>query len=211
MRFTTFAAIGVAGGMVAYLAAHVERLQRFTTLADTDMLQGRLALSLNMGFFDVLAQYPMGAGLASAWGTSVPYFLMNTTGFHDQIGMENEFGHILVEQGLVGLVLWVSLAVWSTLRERPKSEAVSPTAIGLMRLTPAFRWATAFIGVGLLWSTPTASILFAMMGLNLVRAEPVRRAARRANPVPVPDAPQLGRAPVATRSPVQGFPHARRS
>src|SRR5947208_8884584 len=50
-----------------------QRLQRFTTLSDSDYVTGRVRGSVNMTFFDSISTYPIGNGLGGG-GTSVAYF-----------------------------------------------------------------------------------------------------------------------------------------
>ena len=51
--------------LVGYVVAGDERLQRFTTLSDTQFLSERWTGSVNEGFFALLGEYPLGNGLAS--------------------------------------------------------------------------------------------------------------------------------------------------
>src|SRR5439155_15264724 len=87
------------GVIVAWFVAQSERFHRFLTLRDTEYVAQRVGWSVNRNFFEMLGQYPMGAGLGRAAGTSIPYFLMDlmTT---PQVGMENEYGRIALEQSL---------------------------------------------------------------------------------------------------------------
>ena len=61
-------------GVVAYVVAGNARLQRFTTLGDTEYVSARIGGSVNQGVLELIGQYPLGNGLAGG-GTSVPYFL----------------------------------------------------------------------------------------------------------------------------------------
>ena len=62
------------GTIIAYFVSQDERMQRFTELQDIDMVTTRLSGSINMGFFEVLLDYPMGNGMG-AGGTSLPFFV----------------------------------------------------------------------------------------------------------------------------------------
>jgi hypothetical protein len=158
------AGILALGCIVGVLVAQTERFQRFLTLRDTDMVAERVVGSVNMTFFDVLEEYPLGAGLGSAVGTSVPYFLWEYQS-RPQIGMENEYGRIAVEQSLIGLGLWLAFIV-STLRHR--WSPLSPEwALGtrMMKVFVIASWGTAFIGTGMLTSIPSTAVLLFEMGL----------------------------------------------
>src|SRR5438034_10053321 len=74
------------GSLVTFFVWHSERLQRFTMLSDTEAIRERVGQSVNLGFFEMLGRYPLGAGLGSAVGTSIPSFLEVSA--DEQIGME---------------------------------------------------------------------------------------------------------------------------
>ena len=61
--------------------------------------------------------YPFGAGMGSAVGTSIPYFLADVA--PEQIGLENEFSRILVDQGWFGLGGWLAFVGWLYVRPPP--------------------------------------------------------------------------------------------
>ena len=61
---------------VGLIVASNPRLQRFTSLQDTDMVESRFATSVNESFVNALHDYPMGNGLGGG-GTSIPYFLQD--------------------------------------------------------------------------------------------------------------------------------------
>src|SRR5262249_703196 len=104
MRAAVLITALVAGGV----GSRETRFQRFETLWDAEYVQKRVSGSVNVGLVDILGEYPLGRGLGSAVGTSIPYFLMNEA--KPQVGMESEYARIAVEQGLLGLVLWMSFA-----------------------------------------------------------------------------------------------------
>ncbi len=168
-RASTLFALALVAAAVAYLVVNVERLQRFTTLGDTEMVQRRFNQSMSLSFFGVLTTYPVGAGLASAFGTSIPYFLASTDGVRDQIGLENEYARLLLEEGLVGLGLWLWFIAVSTFRRRRPAEA-SPSAAAYMLAFTVISWGTGLTGTGLLSSVPTTPMLFLMIGMRLVIA-----------------------------------------
>jgi hypothetical protein len=169
MRFSTIFAFALAAGAVAYLVTNLERFQRFTTLSDGALVRDRIGLSVSLSFFDVLGQYPFGVGLASAFGTSIPYFLQDTPGIRGQIGIENEYGRIVLEEGIAGLALWVSFIVYSTIKRREVLE-VAPTADAYIQAIVALTWLIAVLGCGTLYSVPTTVMVFIGLGIRLATA-----------------------------------------
>lgn len=143
-----------------------ERLHRGTsTFQATDIVSGRIQVSANEQFLDLFLRYPLGAGMGSSVGTSIPYFLLAARPTK-AIGMENEYCRILIDQGWMGLIIWLGFLVW--LFRRPLMLNLSkPWAIGLT-IIYAFcltGWLTAFIGTGMLASIPGAFLLLMHMGL----------------------------------------------
>jgi len=158
-------AVLVGGGFM--VAGQDERLQRGISLADTATLSDRVTISANESFLELLVRYPLGAGLGSAVGTSIPFFLADLA--PEQIGMENEYSRILVDQGWFGLGGW--LALLGCLYGRPP--LARPPAhwrlgvVFMYSLTLAF-WMTAFIGTGILTSIPGTFLLLTQMGILVV-------------------------------------------
>ena len=165
-RWGTLLAVAICTVGVAYLVMHVERFQRFETLADTDMVEGRVAQSMNLSLIDALVQYPLGAGLASAFGTSIPFFLQDIA--RPCIGIESEFGRILIEQGLIGLALWIAFMVLSVTR-RVTVRETSPLALSFGYATVLVTWLMGFIGAGLLAAIPATTFLFLFSGMRLAQ------------------------------------------
>ncbi|MGO8997764.1 MAG: hypothetical protein ACLQVI_30980 [Polyangiaceae bacterium] len=177
MRSSTVFAFALTALAVSYVVVNFERFQRFETLSDPDAVRSRISMSVNMSFFEILNAYPLGAGLASGFGTSVPYFLLSTPGIHNQVGLESEYSHIVMEQGVVGLGLWLTFIVFSTFRGKRVREC-SPTATAYMRVILTICWFSGLLGAGLLSSIPGTALLLAAMGLGL--AAPVEVRAKRA-------------------------------
>ena len=103
-------------------------------------------------------------GWGPSAGTSIPYFLADMA--PEPIGMENEYGRILVDQGWVGLGGWLAFLVWLFVRP-PPSRPADPWRIGVVlmySLTLAF-WVSAFIGTGMLSSVPGTVLLLTQMGV----------------------------------------------
>jgi hypothetical protein len=156
--------VAVGGGAGLMVAGMNERFQRSTSLGDSEAVSQRIEMSANEGIWDLMADYPMGAGMGSAVGTSIPFFLADLA--PEQIGLENEFSRILVEQGWLGLAGWLGLLVWLYVRP-PSARSRSPWWLGvvLMYSLTLVCWATAFIGTGILTAVPGTFLLMTQMGL----------------------------------------------
>jgi hypothetical protein len=169
--------------VVGYFVSGNDRLQRFTTLQDTDMVGKRVQGSMHLGAIDLILECPLGTGLGSAFGTSIPSFLKH---LHDQpqIGTENEYCRIALEQGLVGMGLWAAFLIWFSIRRRadpPKDWTLgSKMALAYTLIS----WGTAFIGCGLLTAVPSTLILLFQMGTlsrDRLLVIPVQQSSRRAS------------------------------
>ncbi len=148
----------------AGLASTSERLQRAATLDDTQMVSDRVAGSVNLSFLDILVDYPLGAGMGSSVGTSIPFFLADRA--PEQVGLENEFSRITVDQGWIGLGLWLTFIVWVLLRP-PPPQWNTPWQLGrvLMFALVLSTWGTAYIGTGALAAIPQSVLMLAQMGI----------------------------------------------
>src|SRR5262249_39919079 len=138
--------LGLAGtvAVVVYFVAGNERLQRFTSLEDTEYVVDRIGGSVNLGLIDLVFDYPVGAGLGSAFGTSIPSFLQPLA--PTPIGVESERGRIALEQSLVGAGLWLGFVGWFFTRRRPSIAPAWALTVRLMWLYILMSWATALIG-----------------------------------------------------------------
>ena len=168
---------------VAMVIGREERLQRFRTLQDTELVSARVQTSVNANFMELAVRYPMGNGLG-AGGTSMPYFLAGR--IQDPVSMENEYGRIMLEQGIPGLLIWLAFLV-VTLGRAFSTSASDPFRLGrqLIWVYCAFSFATAFIGVGLLASIPGSAML--LFGLGFVAAGRPQRGVQRAVARPLDD------------------------
>jgi hypothetical protein len=99
---------GLAIAAVVWSAMHNDRWQRYKEL-DSESVEERVAGSVNRTFFEVLVEYPLGNGLGGG-GTSIPYFLASQV--NRPVDVENDYARILLEQGVVGLLLWICFVVW---------------------------------------------------------------------------------------------------
>ena len=171
----------VAG--VAVTALGNVRLQRFETLNDTSVVTDRIAGSVNRNFWEILSEYPMGNGLGGG-GTSIPYFLEGQV--RNPIGMEDEYARILCEQGIIGLLLWLSFFAWFFTRGTVAFSA------GQWSKTRKLVWCltvlgagTATLGTGMLTAIPGTVLFMIGAGWVAVRGEyaPVGAADGRARPM----------------------------
>src|SRR6266516_4120775 len=136
------------------------RLQRFTTL-DTSVVSTRVGWSINSSFLDALSNYPMGNGLGGG-GTSIPYFLQER--LQNPVLIENEYGRILLEQGVMGLIVWVAFIVWLLVTTWPGRARQQYFGRLLLWCALAFSFIGAPLGTGLLTAIPLTSILMLACG-----------------------------------------------
>jgi len=150
----------LVGTIVAYFVSQDERMQRFTELQDIDMVTSRLSGSMNLGFLEVLLDYPMGNGMG-AGGTSLPYFIeqLLTT----KVMMENEYARILLEQGLPGLLFFLAFIAWFVTRPIHKDDPARMSKTLLWFIT-AITFSTAFIGIGMMSSIPGTAMMLLGLG-----------------------------------------------
>ena len=156
----------LVGTIVAYFVSQDERMQRFTELQDIDLVTERINMSMNMGFFEVLLDYPMGNGMG-AGGTSLPYFIeqLLTT----KVMMENEYARILLEQGLPGLLFFLAFVAWFFTRPIQKDDPARMSKTLLWFIT-AITFSTAFIGIGMMSSIPGTAMMLLSLGYSVTPA-----------------------------------------
>ena len=146
---------------IAILVASDARLQRFMTLSDAGQISERVGWSVNSGFIERAVRDPLGNGLASG-GTSIPFFLMDRVPNRDT--MENEYGRIMIEQGVPGLLLWLSFIGWTLTRRVNQPDRGWRNARTLAWCVTFVSFASALIGTGLLTSVPQTAIFLLMVG-----------------------------------------------
>jgi hypothetical protein len=172
--------------VVGTLVAVSPRMQRFVTLENTTYVKNRVSGSMNSNFFTLALEYPLGNGLGGG-GTSVPYFLLPE--LRNPVAIENEYGRIMLEEGLPGLALWLAFIFW--VLTRPLPQATDPWYLGkwLARVALGFSFMTAPTGMGLLTSIPFTAIILLFAGWiampNVTPAE--TRAVRRPASAPPAD------------------------
>jgi hypothetical protein len=161
MRATYRAAWLIGLLLIGVFVARNARLQRFTTLEDDDLVKQRVQTSVNQDFLELASAYPMGNGLGGG-GTSMPYFLaqrVRSVGF-----LENEYGRILLEQGIPGLLLWFGFVGWLISRGTRLGGGSWSFGRRLAWVVVTSYFITAVIGVGLLTSIPQSYLFFTMTG-----------------------------------------------
>jgi hypothetical protein len=166
----------VVGLAVAWIVSGQERMQRFLTLQDAEYVTERVAGSVNLGFTDLAARYPLGNGLGGG-GTSIPYFLQSR--IRNPVTMENEYARILLEQGIPGILAWLLFLAWLFTRST-SAESSWHLARWLMRVGGAASFASGLLGVGLLTSIPGTALLLISVGwIAVPERVPAPRSARR--------------------------------
>jgi hypothetical protein len=164
---------------VGWTVASTPRMQRFLELKNTEYVKNRVSGSVNSDFFDVMMNYPLGNGLGGG-GTSIPYFLRSE--LKDPVEIENEYGRIMLEEGIPGLVMWVGFFFWVFLQPAPRGTDEWYIGRWLALMYIFISVMTAPLGTGLLNAIPsTASLLFYCGWIaaprNYAPAKPVRRRA----------------------------------
>ncbi len=151
---------------VFWIVSNEGRLQRFMTLQDTDYVEARISISVNKGFIDRAIEYPLGNGLGGG-GTSLPYFLQDRV--KRPMIIENEYGRIMLEQGIPGLLLWIAFITWVFIRRITAPS--DPWALGrrLAWFVCAAYFVTGVIGLGLLTSIPQTCLMLLLTGWITVR------------------------------------------
>lgn len=147
--------------VVGTLVAISPRMQRFVSLEDTSYVKRRVSLSLNSNLVELALTYPLGNGLGGG-GTSIPYFLMPE--LRNPVAIENEYGRIMLEEGLPGLALWLAFIFWTLTRPLPL--IADPWYLGkwLARVALVFSFMTAPTGMGLLTWIPGTALILAFAG-----------------------------------------------
>jgi hypothetical protein len=147
--------------LVGYVVSTQARMQRFTTLSDGEFVQRRFQASVNTTLLDAMIEYPFGNGLGGG-GTSMPFFLIDRVNM--PVAVESEWGRIVLETGLLGLVAWAGFLAW--VFSRPQAHRGDPAFLGLrLAWVAAFAFfGFGFIGIGLFTSIPSTAILLMLVG-----------------------------------------------
>jgi hypothetical protein len=171
--------------VIVWAVSGEERLQRFATLRESDYVTERIVGSVNIGFFELAATYPMGNGLGGG-GTSIPYFLQDR--IRNSVGMENEYARVLLEQGIPGLLVWTVFLIWLFTRA-PAVDPASRALRQLIRVCGIGVFASGALGVGLLTSIPSTAVLLLSVGWIAVPERQPEHAPASALPAPVAASP----------------------
>lgn len=158
-------ALGVAL-LALVAAASNERLQRAATLEDSTMVSDRLRGSANDNFLELAVMYPAGAGMGSSVGTSIPFFLADRA--PKQVGLENEYCRILIDQGWIGLAGWLVFLIWLFMVP-PWVRLESRWSLGVAGMYGLIMptWVMSFMGTGALTAIPQSVLMMLMMGVLL--------------------------------------------
>lgn len=167
-----------AFALVAFIVTRDTRLQRYETLEGAEEVGNRIQTSVNASFVNYAVLYPMGNGMGGG-GTSIPYFLSSR--MKERPMIENEYGRIMLEQGLPGLALWVIFIVWA-FRQAWPSPGTSMRLGHLLAWTAcAGYFGSALTGTGLLTAIPTTAFILLLLGWMISRRHrvpaPVRKPA----------------------------------
>ena len=146
---------------IGWAASSEQRLQRFMELRDTDSVAERISWSVNLSFFEIASQYPFGNGLGGG-GTSIPYFLQNRIA--NPVQMENEYARIMIEQGIMGLLIWIGFVLWVVTRRDSAPNDSWYLGRRLAWVSCAVTFLTGLIGTGMLTSIPHSCLLLLMVG-----------------------------------------------
>jgi hypothetical protein len=85
------------------------------------------------------------------------------------VGVENEYGRIQLEQGIIGLLLWLSFGVWFATNRAAFVKDEWFTGRRMAWYLSVFSLATAAIGVGMLSSIPNSFLFTLALGWAAVR------------------------------------------
>lgn len=166
----------VVFAVVALVAVNNARMNRFQSLNRSETVTDRIGGSVNASLWDVISQHPMGNGLGGG-GTSIPYFLAGQV--RNPTVMENEFARISLEQGIIGLLLWLSFLVWFATCSAVSQNVTWKAGRKLAWVAAMISWATAFIGTGTLTAIPSAVTLLMLMGWAAAKQRPEPAALER--------------------------------
>ena len=175
--------------LVGIVVTRDDRLQRYETLQDTEYVGGRLHGSVNQSLLHNAVQYPMGNGMGGG-GTSIPYFLQGR--IKEQVLIENEYGKIMLEQGIPGLALWLIFIFWAFRRAWPSPRVTMRSAHLLAWVGCAGYFGSSLAGTGLLTSIPNTATILLLLGWMISRRRQSPAIARRVLiPAPLPSRSQV--------------------
>jgi hypothetical protein len=160
-----------------------DRFGRFKSLADSEMVAERVGGSVNRTFLEILAEYPIGNGLGGG-GTNMPYFLSGLV--NRPVSVENEYARILLEQGVVGLVLFLGFAFWFTTNRSAFVKHAWRPGRRMAWFYCLFSMGISTIGIGMLTSIPNTFLFLLSMGWVSVMPRGETVVVQQSARVPVP-------------------------
>jgi hypothetical protein len=146
---------------IGWVVSGEQRLQRFMTLQDSDVIVSRISISVNKSFLERAIEYPLGNGLGGG-GTSLPYFLQDR--IKNLVSIENEYARITLEQGIPGLCLWIAFILWVLSRHSAQKEDSWHLGRRLAWFACAAYFVTGLLGTGLLTSIPQTCLMLLSTG-----------------------------------------------
>ncbi len=147
--------------IVGYVVTTHERMQRFTTLTDSQTLITRFSSSINADVMELMMKYPFGNGLGGG-GTSIPYFLKDRV--ETPLAVESEIGRIHLETGFIGMSAWSLFVLWIFLRPRAHRRDRWVLGLRLAWFTCLTFFALSMIGNGLFTAIPSTVIFLMLLG-----------------------------------------------
>ena len=161
-RLKTLARVGLVVMLIltGWLIANNARLQRFSTVFDSEFVSARLSGSLNLPVLEAALEYPFGVGIGGG-GTSIPYFLQDE--ILEPVAAENEYIRIMLEEGVLGLILWIVFIIWMLTRQSAMHLKVAPGR-KLARFIALTYFAMACLGTGMMTSVPSSALMLAAAG-----------------------------------------------
>ena len=165
---------------VGWLVSKRSAIATIHNLQDVDYVEERVSGSINESFWEAVADYPMGNGLGGG-GTSIPYFLQDR--LRNPVALENQYGLIVLEEGIPGLMIWLTFLFWAITSPLPKEKDARYLGLKFARAYTAAAFVSATLGAGILTSIPGTSLLFVYLGWMStagMRGAAEERAAERA-------------------------------
>src|SRR5260370_29120814 len=117
--------------------------------------------SVNRSLLEGLYGYPMGNGLGGG-GTSLPYFLMGLV--RNPIAVENEYARILLEQGIIGLLIWIAFISWIVFNGKAFLRTKWSVSRRLSFALVVVYFGASNIELGMLTAIPGSFIFFLLIG-----------------------------------------------
>ena len=108
----------------------------------------------------------MGNGLGGG-GTSIPYFLESQ--LNKPIEVENEYGRMLLEQGIIGLLIWTAFILWFVTNRAGFVKDAWFAGRRMAWWLAIFSICSAVIGIGLLTAIPSTFLFLLAIGWTSVK------------------------------------------